>query len=394
MFKRILYIAAAAVILCGAFQEAGQAQSIFGSFGMGELRYTIHTRATGMGGAGLALKDPIQQNHVNPALMSDIANTSFGGGFWFEGINIKRGGSSQFLQNSVLSNFSFTIKVNEKFAFGGGLNPYFDTDYKLRTTTARYTNSVEAFGGTTSGYFGAAFRLNKYAAIGVNYVMLFGKDEETWKIDFVDPKFASSSNNYIRSKFGSGFSVGTLLSILPKLDVGGVFMSGVPITTTDRISYYSGRSATEDGYKIELPYSYGIGTVYMPFPELSFAADMYHWRLSELSAPQFPQNEYGNSSRFAVGMEFDPEEDMTSGFSERIIYRLGFNYWGLYSRDIDGSPVNEKFLSLGIGIPVMGGQARFDCAIEGGVRSSKSKLIGSETIIRFHIQFGGGERWF
>jgi hypothetical protein len=62
--------------------------------------------------------------------------------------------------------------------------------------------------------------------------------------------------------------------------------------------------------------------------------------------------------------------------------------------DIDGSTVWEKFLTSGISIPFNDYNTRIDIGFEGGIRSSASKKIGSETIFRVYIGLVGSEKWF
>jgi len=82
--RNTLYSGFIVILLINVFSVYAAAQSIFSSYGIGELRYFIHTRSIGMGGVGLAIVDPITQNHVNPALMADLSNTSVSGGIRFE----------------------------------------------------------------------------------------------------------------------------------------------------------------------------------------------------------------------------------------------------------------------------------------------------------------------
>ncbi|KPK89653.1 hypothetical protein AMJ80_09455, partial [bacterium SM23_31] len=86
------------------------AQSVYGSFGIGELRYFSSIRAVGMGGAGLAVRDPIAQNQLNPAAWVEVDNVSYGGGICFEGLRFKQASRSNTSNQAVLNTLSLTIR--------------------------------------------------------------------------------------------------------------------------------------------------------------------------------------------------------------------------------------------------------------------------------------------
>jgi len=394
MNKRRRCFCSLSILLLLVISPAAGAQSIFGSYGIGELRYFIHTRSAGMGGAGLAVPDAIAQNHLNPALMAAAGYTSFSGGLQYEGINLSRSSRTYTSQHMQAYNFGFTIKATKTFAFGGGLVPYSDTDFSIIAKTPGYTKKLEGSGGTSMASFGAAYRFNKNISLGINYLLLFGASDETWSIDFTDNYYDDSVSKFDRSRWGSGVSVGMHAAVLPGLHVGGTFFSKITLNTTNRVSYYSGKNSTSAGGAIRLPYSYGAGAAYTVKQRFTVAGDIFFWQFNNLEDAAFQSRQYRNSTRYSIGAELAPEQRASLSLFQKLSYRIGFYYWDLYSRDIDNSPLSEAFVTAGCMLPFLGNTARIDIALEGGMRSSQSQALGSEKIFRLHVSLTGGEIWF
>jgi len=369
-------------------------QSIFGSYGIGELRYFMHARAAGMGGAGIALRDPLKQNHMNPALWADINTTSLSGGLRYEGLQFNRDSGSSTAQVAGISSFDINIKTTDNFAFGGGLHPYSDTDYKIRSFGDGYSWELEGSGGISMGYLGASYKVRKNISIGVNYVLLFGQETEHWEIDFDDVNLSNTVDTFSRNKWGSGVTLGMKVDVGEKYTFAGMYNLGIDLKSTNRYAYYNAVTKAESGGDASIPASFGIGAVSTVTSQLQLATDIYRWQMSDLTMDWQGDQRFKNSTRYSVGLEFFPQATYTSGLLKKMLYRCGYYYWDLYAYDIDNSTVSEQFVSIGFTIPIGQNNARFDLALEAGMRNSGSDAIGSEKIFRLHLDLTGGERWF
>jgi len=297
--------------------------------------------------------------------------------------------------------------VHEKFAFGGGINPFTDVDYDLDITGAEYTRKLRSTGGISVGNLGAAYRINSKIALGVNYKILFGKDDEVWIVDYDYGGYEDSKDELIKSQWGSGVSIGTLIDVTKRLKIGGVFVSKFNMNTTNKVNnyvrhakverqneYYIYKTTTLSEEDFTIPCSYGLGVSLDINSRFSAAGDIYRWQMRNFKHSRAGIAVFNNSTRYSIGFEYDPEKGRTDIWYRKVDYRIGFYYWDLYSRDIDGSPLTEQFVTTGISLPFFGNFARIDIALEGGIRSSETKMFGSEKIIRLHFSFTGSERWF
>jgi len=347
-----------------------------------------------MGGAGLAVMDPLSQNYMNPALMVDIVATAISGGVKYESIRFEQPSRYHNLQQTSFNNFSFTVKATQNFAFGTGLSPYSDTDYEFIYHGPSYTRVITATGGTSKGFLGAAYRINNKLALGVNYMLLFGTDSESWLIEFDDDLYSNSDSEITRNKWGSGVSIGMTAHVIPRLYLGGVIQSEIDLNINNRIRYYESKGTVESSENSKIPFSFGIGTAFSVGERVVLVGDLFRWQFNDLSYTGTKNADFRNSTRFSAGIELLPSLRVSDRLLKRIIYRLGFYYWDLYSHDPDLSPLSEKFVTAGFSVPFLRNQARLDIALEGGMRSSKTNYIGSEKIFRIHVDLVGGEVWF
>ncbi len=389
--KNVILLLAAVLMVTSA---AAEAQSIFSSFGLGELRYNVNARSAGMGGTGIAIIDPLSQNHINPATWVYIQKTSISAGMRFEGINYNNKYRNINSRDAAVNSYSLTIKTSPNFAIGGGLHPFFDNDYSVVIPSDTYVQFLTANGGTTIGYLGAAYRVSDNLTLGVNYNVVFGKQNEQWRIVFDQTDYLETQTEFTRSIWGSGITVGATGNFGKRLNLGGVFTTEMNLKTTNRVVYNINKSTKVEGDDISVPMSYGLGASFIITPQVLINSDIYRWELSDLSYNWSNNQEFRNSTRFSVGLELIPQSTLSSSFFKKVIYRCGFYNWDLYSRDIDNSPLSEKFITAGFSIPFSENQARIDIALEGGLRSSSTKSLGSEKIWRLKVDFIGGELWF
>lgn len=387
-------------VFCLTFMNTGAyAQSVFGNYGIGELRYFGSVRMVGLGGAGIAVFDPLAQNQINPAMWVSLERVSYGGGLLFEGLRFEQASATNNSKTGAVNNITISAKITPKFAFGGGLRSFSDTDYNFVVKNTEYERTIDGTGGLSVGYFGLAYRPFEIFAVGATFNYLTGVDNETWKINFTDDLFVDTDNNFLRQKKGFGFSVGTVFIPSPRFALGGVLFSEANLETTRRIVIFeqnldNPKSGVFEDNDIHIPLSFGLGFAAAVTSSALLAGDFYQWNYSDLKTNRVRGQLYKNSNRYSLGMEFGSGEQFSSGSFSGLSYRIGGYYWDLYSRDIDGSKVTDKFLTAGLGIPFNQDLVRMDFGVEGGIRSSSSKAIGSEKIIRLYVSIVGSEFWF
>ncbi|KPK87506.1 hypothetical protein AMJ80_11955 [bacterium SM23_31] len=293
-----------------------------------------------------------------------------------------------------MNTLSLTIRPASYLVIGGGFRPHTDSDFEMHSKTPDFTRIIEGSGGISVCYFGGAYNLNDYLTFGINYLYYFGADFEAWSINFRDIEFYDTMSNLIRHKNGKGFEIGLTYKALPRLHLGGVFFSEVKLKTEKRTKTAVQSLQNIKGQDIKLPYSFGFGFSSAITPRITFAGDVFRWQYKDLVFNEASVQNYNNSTRYSAGMEFNPSGMEEGGLFRKLSYRFGGYFWNLYSPDIDGSSVTEKFLTAGISVPFNENKNRLDVGFEGGMRSSKAKAVGSEIIARMYIAIVGFEKWF
>ncbi|MFC1554377.1 hypothetical protein ACFL7D_07065 [candidate division KSB1 bacterium] len=377
------------------FSVKGNSQSMYGAYGIGEIRYFSTVRAIGMGGGGLALADPLSQNHVNPALWIYLDNVSYSGGLMSEGLNFEKNSKSFSSKQTSLNSFTFSVKAGSRIALGAGLGPFSDKDYSFETQNDNYLRSVEGYGGLSSLYFGAAYKISNLLAFGINYSYIFGADYEDWVLDFVNDEFADSYVDILTQKSGGNLSLGLSVEPTQRFRIGGVFQSSMKLKAEKKVA--TAEDNAEDIFipDFEIPFSYGIGIEAVINNRLKMIGDYYFWQYEELKVfeGELLQN-FRNTSRISAGFEFDPSNNVSDRFPRSLVYRFGAYYQPLYYGDETGLESNEKFLTAGVSLPFNDNFARCDIGLELGIRSSNSDVFGDEKIIRAFLGISGSEIWF
>jgi hypothetical protein len=352
-----------------------------------------------MGGAGLSLWDEFNINQINPAMNSYILSTAYNVGLRYEGIRLNQQSVSSTSQHTAINNFGFNIRASYRFAFGGGIRPYTDHSYTFVSNDSEAIRKIESSGGISLGYLYGAIRVSRKLAVGFNILLNFGESREKWSVDFLDPDYLNSESELTKGFWGRGLSLGFHYQPLTRFGFGGVYQPEITLKSTDKINYFQGNSISFDGKGTKIPQSFGFGSTFDVTNKIVFTGDVYKWQFSGSETVLSNTLSDKNSIRYSVGAEYTPILRLGMSLRQKLIYRLGFYYWNLYSTDLDNSQMSEYFITAGLGIPFSTdplrlGEARFDLSFEGGVRSSKSNILGSERIFRFKLNLAGLERWF
>ncbi len=395
--KHIIKLLALIAPIILLIPSTGMAQSIFGAGGIGELRYLANIRSAAIGGSGIALVDPIAQNHLNPAAWGYLRYVSYGIGVRFEGVNNERSTQNSTSEESGLNDISFALNTKGSLTFAGGFKPHSDNDFKVLTKTDVYERLLEVTGGTSLGYFGFGYSFGERVLIGAQYNYVFGTDDEQWNLDFSQFNNVNISDVAIRStrqKRGYGYTLGTIFRFFPQVQIGAVYMSEAKLDTKLRESDTAGNAGIEEQFDITIPHSFGIGLVSELSPAVLFAADIYSWQYEDLDLSAPTTQIFNNSTRYSAGFEFGNRETEIRTIARGLKYRIGGYYWQLYNTDVDGTAVTEKFITAGFGYPFNGGGTRLDVAFEGGFRESESGLLGKDKVARLFVGIVGAEVWF
>ena len=371
-------------------------QSIFSTVGLGEIRYFINTRSTGMGHTGLASNDDLSYNRMNPAISAEIKDTSFNTGFIFEGIRISQKDNILSSSFSRFNGASVSIKIKNGFSITAGFFPFSDYEYEFnsRADNNEYSIGLIGNGGLSSIRGGIGLRLLERLTVGLSVNRLFGRLEEKIIINFDDEDYTDTKDSIDRFLYGNNFTSGFLLKINEKTNVGGFFTTNSKLNGRIEYLHIYGLINDSPKIKVNLPYSFGLGWVYRLNLNAILGADLFVFKGSQLkynnTNVDFAQDAY----KICFGGEITPSYNIFDNYIRRMSYRFGFFINAPYIKYIDNSSIKEYFVSSGFGLPFFNNNARVDVAIEFGTRGSTSDNFPSEKIFRLSLGFSSNERWF
>ncbi|MGA3244913.1 MAG: hypothetical protein ABSE41_09865 [Bacteroidota bacterium] len=393
------------LVMAAVLSHAVAGGSTYSRFGVGDLVRYGGSRLDGMGGAGIALSGDGFLNLLNPAAIGMIKYTRFAGGFEFTNYNSTDAfGNGRFARgNFKNAAFGFPIDKEYNIAVMLEASPYSNVDYATQTKDTVVQQDFYGSGGLSLLSLGASVSPINKLTLGAKLNYVHGRIRQAVNFTFFDPTFTNSQID--RSDFYSGFNVtlgglyeglGDLVGspALQPLTVG--FILSTPTTlSVNRESVLTTSVSTDTTYTnaaaTDLPIAYGLGLSYAFSNRYVVTADVYHqqWQNAKFQGTVLP--EIRNTTRFGAGFEALPGGNLES-FWKRVAYRGGF-YYNETSYIFNGTPINEVFLTGGLGLPI-GPEARMDVNLHLGTRGSTSNNLQRDTIIRLTVSVSASELWF
>ena len=425
------------------YGQQGDVNSPFSVFGIGDLseRGGMHLRQ--MGGLTASFVDPNHLNFENPATLSFLTATAFDVGTEIQRADITEGDNTSSVWSGNLSYLSLGFplrnplnKANDqifgnqeiKFNWGMGFNlaPISTISYDISSedtlpTIGRFERNFNGTGGFWKATWGTGVNYEGFA-LGANIGFLFGKNETTRNIDFID-EITAFDNVFTQDYTARGFywDVGALYThYLNKDDIDDtstlteakIITIGVTGKSTTGLNVDSDVSETN----IFIPSAFDLlidtvfvangvnGSATLP-AELGFWATYYYgakfavgfdfkrifWSQYENDA--LPE-ELDNTTRLAVGGFFRPNFRSNDSYLQRVSYRFGA-YVSDDPRVIDGESINNFGVTLGFGLP-LSWQRKFSNVNLGFTygRRSVSNLL-SENFVRIGMGFTFNDKeWF
>jgi hypothetical protein len=379
--------------------------SSYSRFGVGDLVRYGGSRLDGMGGAGIALSGDGFLNLLNPAAIGKIKYTRFAGGYEFTNFNSTDAlGNGRFARGSFKS-VSFGIPIDKEYEIATMFeaSPYSNVNYATQSQDTVVKQDFYGTGGLSLLSLGASVSPVNKLTLGAKLNYVHGRIRQAGNFAFFDPSFTNSEIQ--RSDFYSGFNVtlgaiyegvGDLVgsTALQPLTLG--FTLSTPSTlSVNRESVLTTSQSTDTTYsnvgKTDLPIAFGLGLAYVLSDRYVITADVYHqqWQNAKFQGTVLP--EIRNTTRIGAGFEALPGAPIES-FWKRVAYRGGF-YYNATSYVFNGTPINEVFVTGGLGIPI-GPEARVDVNLHLGTRGATSNNLQRDTILRLTVSVSASEVWF
>jgi hypothetical protein len=343
------------------------AQNIYHSpysvYGIGILQPKTSSLNRSMGGAGLAVQDPLNLNHTNPASYSSIkfpVTHLYEMGFYTESNRLLTSTITESKTNGSLTNLNYWFRFSPKWAATVGLSPFSTTSYNITTNKLTGANQSASYryrgDGTISQLsFGNGFMITKNLSLGVNGSLLFGSIKKTETM--LQSDAASElifENKVIVRKFKGDFGLQYRINVFNKgLVIGAVFDNGLLINARQKHLFTTSNSDTlssKNGESLtyRLPRTVGTGlALHGKYSILSFDMTFQQWSQGSFEQQDIIMND---SWRIAMGYSYSgrPEDD---SYLKNIGFRMGW-YYQPYYLQLSGQTKPNYGLSTGISLPM------------------------------------------
>lgn len=367
--------------------------SPYARFGPGIIEQQGILKSRSMGGAGIALRDPLSVNYLNPASYSSIDTNSFVFDFGIEyQTNILTDNDYSYRSDDInFHHLAMAFPITKWMGVATGIIPYSNGYYNLIETITENDPEYDPIigevqnthrGSGSYNYFFAGLGVSpfKNLSLGVNFTYLFGNIERDNLYLFIDDnnQFNNISSENIRI-YGYDFEYGIQYSFNLKNDLFAFAGLTYSMKKTYNSEYeklfsrYAPYQASEysidtlsytfnEDASVELPEKIGMGLAFGKKDLFLITADYIMTSWDQVSFHGYEDYLVNNSS-IKLGAEFIPDKNANYNYLNRIEYRLG----GFLSEGhlmINGEQLNEFGITFGVGLPMKRSKSRINLHME------------------------------
>jgi hypothetical protein len=394
--QKLIFISLISVFLF--FPVVASADSFFSSAGLGLPQYYISTQSTGMGGAGIGVRQYLALNEMNPAALDLKGVTMISAGLVGESIGHTIGSSSATTRQANAAGFRMAVPLSKnRFAMLFSLKPLMtsrlNVDFKQTIDENNVTRTLDGKGGISSVSLGAQFTIIKGVAVGALFDFYFGTYHELWKTNFDDDTFLNTRENVSSHLYGKGAQFGLYLQPIKALSFGATWSTASRLNMETLAVTGGGKALDPVNQVANYPTSMGLGAA-VDLKKFLFAVDVYTQLWNDFKVDDASVSNIADYLRVGAGIQYLDSKDYLASYARRIAFRVGGYYARLPYVDSYGVQASEIMWSLGMGFPFNKNAGSFDFALEFGKRSSSDLFPYSENIYRITASVTSAEKWF
>ena len=390
--KTILYIALFSAL------SSSWADSILSSYGPGFYYRFPMARTMGMGGANIAFNDPTSISRINPAANTKLNYTTLMLQFAYEGNRCADDFDHANTGYANLDGFAFAIPLSRNASFLFGLQPWTRMNYHLSfehtLQVTDYIKRIQGDGGINSMDISLSWAPHPMLSLGLTGHYLFGRLEETWRVEYDGNGFTNTNDVYATKNEGLSWTAGVLFQPHRRLSLGAFYTAESQLDNTTQYStVYDGTGQSIDG-SLTMPACLGLGFQILAQKNLRITGD-YEWQdWTEFKLTFRDRLTTTDVHRIAFGMEYLPSFNPMANYFKKITYRAGFSTQPFFGLDLEGNRIQETWFTVGAGIPFYMNVSQIDVALGFGRRGNLDNNGIKEDLVRLTLSWTGGERWF
>ncbi|MFD2885625.1 hypothetical protein [Chitinophaga cymbidii] len=403
---RIFTIGCCLLLAAGQVQAQKGVNSLYSSYGIGDLEERDYSRNFGVGSSGIARGSSSFLNELNPASYGRLPMETFffeaslaAKSLQYNGTNLNQNAG-----DINFKRFAIGFKASKMWGIGVGLMPYSRVDYKLLNT--RYVegtnqgtrNAIEGTGGLNRLYFSNALQLTKNFSVGLSSALLFGPIS---RVDSLGSTGAATDVYAEQKQFMHNFNFTTGMQYAGKLGqwvigAGATYRFETKLTTQEDfyIRFTDETVLFEEKLKSKnftLPEQIG-GGLSLTNGHITWLADYrrQNWKGVNKDVGDYT---FVNSNRYSGGMEYTFQKFQYNKQVEGLIVQAGINYHTAYMQ-IKNEPVRDFGVTVGASLPSRTGHLRYYLGLEAGQRGTSSKGLIQENFVNVVLHLSLRDNWF
>jgi len=377
-----------------------------------------------MGGAGIALRDPVSINFLNPASYSGVDTNSFvfDLGIEYQINRLIDDQSNHFSDDMNFHHLAIAFPITKTLGFATGIIPYSNGYYNIRSYVDENHPNYDPVIGETQNIHKGTGNLNKFLfgvgyspiqnlAVGINMSFLFGEIQRDNSFQFLEDN--NHFNNLSQEKLlvrGYNFDFGVQYSAYFKNDLfanaGFVFTNNQEYKTEYHrmfatYSIYSNSQYSQDTLifeadmdaRVELPKTMAFGITLGKKDKFTVSADYTLSKWAEVHFLGYEQY-FTNRSTFSGGIEIIPNKYANYNYLNRVEYRLGGHITNS-QLVLHSEQLKEFGITFGVGFPMRRTNSRINFNFDYGRRGgSFENGLHKERFFIFGLSLNFYEVWF
>jgi len=398
--------------------------SPYARFGPGILQPQGVFKSRSMGGAGVALRDPLAINFLNPASYSSVDTNSFvfDLGLEYQITRLVNATEKYYSDDMNFHHLILAFPITKKMGFATGIMPYSNGYYNVRSTITEThpeydpvigetVNTHKGEGNLNKFFFGIGVSPLKNLALGVNMSFLFGELERKNAYTFLEDNnyfnnLASEKMNIRGINFDLGAQYNASFDNDYYLNAGFVFTNEQDYKTEfERLfgtySVYQNTEYsidtlvynTDDNASVTMARSLTLGLSFGKKDVFTISADYStsNWADSEfLGYEQY----FTDRKTISGGIEFIPNKFANFNYLNRVEYRLGGHYTKSHLV-VFNERLKEFGITFGVGLPMKRTNSRININFEyGRMAGSYENGLHRENLFIFGASLNFYDNWF
>lgn len=408
--------------------------SAYTMYGLGELQTqgTLATRS--MGGAGVAQRNAVSMNLLNPASYSIAIQKGILMDYGLEGSSYfatQKVDGADLHSNYTTANFheiALQVPIMPGLGFGFSLTPYSSVGYYQKYTSIEanlgYLEMINTGSGDiTEVKFGVGWKLAKSLSVGFAAQYYWGDIDRYFTASITSITATGTAQSAVgvdeisvsKLKGQAGIQWSPILNQKHSLTLGATYDIGGDLSPRSARVVASSSGSTDvyaqsdtTTMSIVLPRQLSVGFNYSSQKVVVAADYTYQNWGDQNSEVEFTGSgmavEYNNVSTIKFGVEYTPRRTDIRKYLNRVSYRVGARMGG-YQYTFGGEPISQLNITAGAGFPInIIGITKINAGVEWGTMgTTKSVMVDSQSIglvkqnqIKFSLGFTmfGDDYWF